>query len=258
LGRIRGLGRVLAIVAALVLAGIATYAITTYIRGIEDRAFADAELVEVFVAQQEIPQGLSAAAAGEAGLIERGTIPSRNLPEGAITSLEQISGLVSAERILTNEVLVRGRWIDPSDASVAAIEIPENFEAISVQVEVPPGVAGFIRGGDQVSLIATLEIPGEQTIEEDGTIVEAPPDIRTQYLLQGIQVLTVGQRVVTEEGADGVQESAAQVLLTVALEPEDAEKLVFAIQNASLYFTLLPDGAEPADTTGRTLENFFD
>jgi pilus assembly protein CpaB len=256
--RIRGLGRTIAIVVALVLAAVATFSITTYIRGIEDRAFADAELVEVFIAQQEIPQGLSAAAAGEAGLIERGTIPSRNLPDGALTSLEQIAGLVTADRILANEVLVRGRWIDPEAASVAAIEIPEGFEAISVQVGVPPGVAGFIRAGDRVSLIASLESPGERTIESDGAVLEEPPVLRTQYLIQGIQVLTVGQRVITEEGTDGVEESTAQVLLTVALEPNDAERLVFAIQNASLYFTLLPDDAPPSDTSGRTLENFFD
>lgn len=54
MARISG-GRVLAVVAAIVLAVIATIAITTYVRGIEQRAFEDAELVEVFVAQGEIP-----------------------------------------------------------------------------------------------------------------------------------------------------------------------------------------------------------
>jgi hypothetical protein len=47
------------------------------------------------------------------------------------------------------------------------------------------------------------------------------------------------------------------VLMTVALEPEDAERLVFAIENASLYFTLLPEDAEPQDTPGRTLDDLF-
>ena len=266
MARIRGVGRVVAIVAALVLAGVATFAITTYIRGIEQRAFEDAELVEVFVAQQEIPSGLSGEAAGEAGLIERGTIPNRNVPEGAVTSLEQISGLVSTDRVLPNEVLVIGRWADPDSTEAALIEIPEDFQALSVQVGIPPGVAGFIRPGSEVSLIATVErpliAPGEELtaddfFDDDGLPFDVPTETATQYLLQNIQVLSTGQRVATEEG-DDVAEGGGGILLTVALEPEDAERLVLAIETASLYFTLLPEDADPADTPGRTLQNLFD
>lgn len=258
----------MAIVAALVLAGVATFAITTYIRGIEQRAFEDAELVEVFVAEQEIPAGLSGEAAGEAGLIERGTIPNRNVPEGAVTSLEQISGLVSTDRVLPNEVLVIGRWADPDSTEAALIDIPEDFQALSVQVGIPPGVAGFIRPGSEVSLIATVERPliddeelddltEDDLVDGDGFPIELPTQTTTQYLLQNIQVLSTGQRVTTEDGGD-VAEEGGGVLLTVALEPEDAERLVLAIETASLYFTLLPDDADPADTPGRTLDTLFD
>ncbi len=258
MARIRGAGRVIAIVLAIVLAGFATYAIYTYVQGLEQRAFEDAELVEVFIAQEEIPAGMSASAAGEAGLIERGSIPQRNVPDGAITSLDQIDGLVADAPVLANEVLSRGRWADPDEVDTARLDIPEDFEAISVQVSIPPGVAGFIEAGDQVSLIATTEAPVETEIEEDGTVIEPEPEFRTQYLLQDIQVLAAGQRVVTEEGEQDVQESEGQVLLTLALEPDDAERLVLAIETARIYFTLLPEDAEPQDTPGRTLDDLFD
>jgi high-affinity Fe2+/Pb2+ permease len=51
--------KTIAVVLALVLAGLATFAIFTYVRGIEQRAFEDAELVEVFVAQDVIAEGVS-------------------------------------------------------------------------------------------------------------------------------------------------------------------------------------------------------
>lgn len=250
-------GKTLAAFLALLLAGLATFAIFSYVRGIEQRAFEDAELVEVFLAQDVIPAGLSAEAASEAGLIARGTAPRVTVPEGAITSLDQISGLVTEDRVLPDEVIVRGRWVDPSLAA-SVLEIPEGFEAISVEVQVPPGVAGFVRPGDQVSLVATVEPPGTVTTDDDGTVVEEAEEIVSQYLLQGVNVLAVGQRVITEEGEDGVQESTAQVLMTVALEPENVERMVFAIQNASLWFTLLPEGAEPQETLGRTFDNLFE
>jgi pilus assembly protein CpaB len=254
----RGVGRLIAIVAAVVLAALATVAIVTYVRGIEQRAFEDAELVEVFVAQEEIPAGTSAEAASEAGFVARDNAPRATVPDGAVTSLDQLSGLVAQERILAGEVIVRARWADPA-AVAAELDIPEGFEALAVQVGIPPGVAGFVREGDRVSLIATVETPGDVVTEEDGTVVEEPGEFLTQYLLQGIEVLAVGQRrVVTEEEQEGGQQPTDQVLLTVALQPEDAERMVFAIENASLYFTLLPDDAEPVDTPGRTLIDLFD
>jgi hypothetical protein len=70
--------------------------------------------------------------------------------------------------------------------------------------------------------------------------------------------LSVGQRVITEEGEDGVRSSEEQVLLTVALEPLDVERAVFAIENAELYFTLLGEDAEPQETPGRTLADLFE
>ena len=257
MARLPTAGKTLAVILALVLAGVATFAIFTYVRGLEQRAFEDAELVEVFVAQETIPAGLPAESASEAGLIARSTAPRATVPDGAITSLDQITGLVTEDRILADEVIVRGRWIDPTQVT-ATFEIPEGFEALSVEVGVPPGVAGFVRAGDRVSLIATVEEPGVVETTEDGTVIEEPGEALSRYVLQGIEVLSVGQRVVTEEGEDGVQEQSGRVLLTVALEPEDAERMVFAIQNALLYFTLLPEDAEPADTPGRTLTDLFE
>jgi pilus assembly protein CpaB len=251
--RLPSAGKTIAVVLALVLAIVATIAIFLYVRGIEDRAFQDAELVEVFVAQGPIDAGTSAEAAGDAGLIARDTAPRVNVPVGAITDLDQIEELVAVERILTGEILLRERWGSTEEVSVG-FEIPEGLEAIAVEVGIPPGVAGYIRGGDRVSLIATVETPGATTTEADGTVTEEAGDVRSQYLLQGIEVLAVGQRTVETEEAQGAQ---ASVLMTVALQPEDAERLVFAIENASLYFTLLPEDAEPQDTPGRTLEDLF-
>jgi pilus assembly protein CpaB len=258
LARAPSAGKTIAVILALVLAVIATVAIFMYVRGIEERAFEDAELVEVFVAQGPIEAGTSADEASDTGLIARDAAPRGNVPVGAITDLGQIEGLVAVERILTGEILLRERWGTTEEVSVG-FEIPEGFEAIAVEVAIPPGVAGFVRDGDRVSLIATVETPGDTVTDADGTVTEEPGAIRSQYLLQGIEVLAVGRHTIQTDGEQDGEQDAAQdsVLMTVALQPEDAERLVFAIENASLYFTLLPDDAEPQDTPGRTLEDLF-
>ena len=257
MARVQSAGKVVAVIVAIVLAVAATVAIFLYVQGIEQRAFQDAELVEVLVAEEPIPEGTSAAAASDAGLITRGTIPRANVPDGPVLSLEDIEGLITRDAIPANEVLVRERWVDPTVAATT-LDIPEGFEALSVQVSIPPGVAGFIRAGDQVSLIATIERPdavAEDPDDEDADATPAAEDLISRYLLQGIEVLAVGQPQL-EDAETG--QPASAVLLTVALEPEDAERMVFAIQTAALYFTLLPPDAEPQETPGRTLSDLFD
>jgi pilus assembly protein CpaB len=241
-------------IVALLLALAATVAIFLYVRGVEERALEDAELVEVFVAQGPIDAGATAEEVSEAGLIARDSAPRANVPVGAITSLDEIEGQFALDPILTGEIILRERWGTSEEVTVG-FTIPDGFEAIAAEVAVPPGVAGFVSAGDVVSVIATVELAGPTVEDDEGNVTAEPEEIRTQYLLQGIEVLAVGQRQIqTEE----LEVATASVLLTLAITPEDAERLVFAIANGSLYFTLLPDDAEPVNTPGRTFEDLFD
>ena len=267
MARLPSTGRTLAIVAALVLAGVATFAIFRYVDGLRNEAFQEAELVEVYTATGLIPAGTNASAAINQGLIEVADVPREDRPDNAITSLEQVQGLVTLDRILPGDVIQAARFGDPATAAAAGFEIPEGLQAISVEVGIPPGVAGFIRPQDQISVIAHIAAPAptDVTLGPDGqpleaTGTDAAAETRSQFVVQGIDVLAVGRRVVTtnEQGQnqDQVQQTES-VLVTVAVTDEQAERLVFALSEGSLYFTLLPEGYEPQDTPGRTFDNLF-
>lgn len=243
------------------------YFIWQYVDRIEDQVRADQELVEVYVASSGIPEGTRAETAISQGLIETDELPQVNRPAGAITALEQISGLAAASDILPGEVILQGRFADPASSAVD-FEVPEGLQAISLEVEVPPGVAGYLQPGDNISVIAHIAAPAaaNQVIGPDGTLQPAPEttegaeETRAQFLVQGIEVLAVGRRVVvtTEEGTQQDQvEQTESVLATVAVTDEDAERLVFALSEGDLYFTLLPEGYEPQGTPGRTFEDLF-
>src|SRR5688572_8606871 len=98
--------RTVALVLAVALAALATIALISYIRGLEDKAFEGSEVVEVFVAKQDIAAGVTGDTAGQQGLIERRTVPAKVRPAGAITSLEEISGKFAAVQIFKDEVIV--------------------------------------------------------------------------------------------------------------------------------------------------------
>ena len=270
MARVRTNTRVIAIVLAVVLALVAAYALFAYIQGVETRTQDEFAPVDAFVATERIPAGTRAEAAAAGGLIEQRSVPSAAVPDNAIGSLTQIEGAVATVDILPGEVIVADRFGTDAVAPRGLRQIPQDKEAISVQVGVVQGVAGFISPGDQVSVIAELEQPGEEEPEVDPETGEPVDDTPVEpatvvrYLLQDVEVLAVGRRVI-QEGEDQVQQTE-QVLMTLALDPEDAERLVFAYNNGLLHFTLLPPESDdpedpslerPIETPGRTLDTIF-
>lgn len=240
--------RGLSLVFALALAALATLLLVVYVRSAEQKALG-ADSVQVFVAKQKIPAGTSVESAVAKSLLAKQPLPSKALVEGVVTDLEQIKGKVTSGEILRGEQLVGSRFQAPAK-SRGVIPIPDGREAMSIEVAAPPGVAGFVRTGDVVSVIARAGKAGP----EGGS--------RVQYLVRGVEVIAVGQRAAKEESKDqgGIARSTTsqKVLLTLALTSVEAEKVAFAALEGELWFTLLPEGAKTsAPTSGRTAENLF-
>lgn len=241
--------RTIALVLAVALAALATIALISYVRGLEDKAFEGSEIVDVFVAKQDIAAGVTGDTAASQGLIERRAVPAKVRPATAITSLEEISGKLAAVQIFKDEVIVGQRFIAPGAAVRGVLPIPEGKHAISINVGQPQGVGGFVQPGDKISLI----------VQANRTVGRTTGPF-AQYLIQNIDVLAVGTRVVattvTPEGQQA-QEPTACCLFTLALTPAQSEQLVFASLNGQLYFTLLPEKAPTVRTPGRSIANLF-
>ena len=239
--------RTLALVLAVGLALLATLALYSYVKSLEDKANEGLTVVDVFVAKQDIGPGVSGDTAGSQGLIERKSVPTKYVPTGAISSLTEISGKIAIVQIYKDEIIVAPRFAVPGTNAARVLPIGDGKQAISLQIDQVRGVAGFIQPGDRVSLIIHIERTG-------GSIA--------RYLLQNIDVLAVGTRIVGAAAPATGDAAAAPAdtgccLLTIALTPGQAEQLVFAINNGQLHFTLLPEKSPNANTPGRTISNLF-
>lgn len=249
-----GSSRLIAIIIAVVLAIVATVALVSYIRGVETRTQEEVEPVDAFVAAELIPAGTTAEAAAAAGLIEQRAVPRSAVPDGAITSLAQIEGTVAVTDIQPGEIILQARFGEGVVGARGLRPIPDDMQAISVDVGVVPGVAGFITPGSFVNMMVQLAVPVGEEDEETG---ETPEELRVQFIIQNTEVLAVGRRVI-QEGEETVQQTE-NILLTLAVTAEDAERVAFAALNGQLYFTLLPEELDaPFDTPGRTFENIFE
>jgi pilus assembly protein CpaB len=249
--------RTIALVLAVALAALATIALISYVRGLEDKAFEGTETVQVFVAKQDIIAGTTGDTASQQGLIERRTVPAKVRPDGAISSLEQISGQLATVQIFKDEIIVAQRFKPPGQALQNVLPLREGQQAVSVAISGAPAVGGFVQPGDQVSLIV-------QTVNRRPGGLAATGGAAgpiTRYLMQNLEVIAVGARVVTTAATPGTgapqdQQQVAGIF-TFAVTPAQAEKLVFAALNTTMYFTLLPPKSKPVSTGGRTFANLF-
>jgi pilus assembly protein CpaB len=222
----------------------------------DERARQDEQFAEVFVAQGDIPAGTRADDAIGQGLIGRDEVPARSVPSGAVASLDQIAGQIVTVPIVDGEIIVTPRFGTTVAQPSGLLEIPEGLQAFTVEAGIIEGIAGHVQPGDTVSVIATLVVPSDDEDEE----ADGPDASRAQYVAQNATVLAVGQRVVTQEGGDtsfSTQLSNERYIFTLGMEPADIEKVVFATQQGTLWFTLVPEDQEPATTPGRTFSNLF-
>lgn len=256
--------RVVALVAAVVLALVAVVAVNDWLRTRE------AELVEAFqpvAAWQfaaDLPAGtpagslfLDAGGPNPARLRETLTTPE-SLPAGALRGdLTGLGKRFLAEDVRAGEFLVASMFVETAPEDVEAFVVPGGQVAIAFDVDATQGVANFLDPGDRISILATVE-------GSTGADPAAGGGALTRFVLQDVEVLAIGRRSTAEQGDDDgevVVRDDALVTLTVALDPFDAERLVFAVTNGTLHIALLPDdvdGFTPATTPGRSAGNLFE
>jgi pilus assembly protein CpaB len=231
--------RVLAILIAVVLALVATVALVVYVNGADRRAIADQEPTYVYVASKTIKQGTSGEDAQNASAIERRAVASTSAVDGRVRSLEQLQNRFAAVDIVAGEQLLLKRWVGAEDvAGRRLLPIPDDHQALSIGLDVQRQVAGFVTPGDKVSMLITR--PQGDRGEE------------TEFLLQNVQVLAVGTTALTNAAAQGGgrvnqgKGSQSVTAVTLAIKEKFVKFVVHAVEQGSIYLTLMPPNAEPA------------
>jgi pilus assembly protein CpaB len=289
--------RTLVLVVALLLAAIATFAVYNFLSGVEEEAAKDRTYQVVYRALEGLPEGTTGAAVIEQFRYVESEEEARLVPQNAIDSIQKLeatlAGRVAAGPISGGQVLTTDQWVAiTTEIAPLAGRIADGKEAVTVFASLDRGVFGFIEPGDRVNMIVSMELELEVPIGEEVVIGDVQPDepvpadgqpvptntvtkTFTRYVLQGLPVLAVGREVKPDEDAPveivvpqaTVEGEAApaeaepgNVILTLELSPDQAEKLVFAHENGSVWWTLVsPSFVALSDqpTEGVTIEALY-
>jgi pilus assembly protein CpaB len=215
--------RVMAALAAMVIGLIGVAAVLLYAKGADARAVGDQQPQSVFVAQELIPTGTTAADAVAKGLMVQTKIAAKGVPAGALTQVDAATGkLVALTDIAAGDFVVGSRF-GKIPAAAEAIKVPDGQVAISFTLSDPGRVGTFMRPGSHIVIYDTYSVGGAK---------------RTQVLLSDVLVIAMGSTSLTPpakvEGEAAPADTGGS-LVTVALPPTTTAKLVHGIQTGTLY-----------------------
>jgi pilus assembly protein CpaB len=247
-----GSRRVLILVVAVALAAVTAFATYSYASSADERANKGAQLVDAFVVKKDIIKGFPGERALDEGYIGKDRIPRKYYPAKAVVDAQTLRGKVALAPMAAGLPVVDGAFVEPRVASESfAQRIDKGMQAITISVDDVRGVARLVVPGDHVNMMLT-------TNDKDST--------QTQYMLQNLEILAVGNSTMLQPGEQaqpnqpaqaGVVQTSASGLITFAVPAQDAAKIALASRVGEIYLTLVPPDFAPAPVPPVNRGNLF-
>lgn len=225
------------VAASLALALVATAAVFLYVRA-DRNARGGADSVAVVVATRDIPAGANLDELIADGAFATRSFPSSALVRDAVDDLDALVGQRTAMAVLEGQQ-VSTAFIEGDPAAIAggALGIPGGMEAVSIALEPSRVVGGDILAGDNLAVYASFG--GATTTGTSGQPITKRGGPVTVVLVEQAGVLKVIPPDVSAGGGPD-----ATTLVTLALDPKDVQRLIYAQENGKVWLGLLPPNQE--------------
>ena len=222
----------IAVVLALVAALLTMFYTTNFQRNVRQ----DETNVPVFVAVRDIPAGTSGADVERKGLLKKSEVVRRNVVPGAISNPKQVADLVVTQPIYAGEQVSTRRFATPSQRGIRS-QLVGVQRAIAIPGDQNQLLAGTLRNGDKVDLIATFAVKVVDTGEENKF---------TRIVLRDLEVL----RAPVGGGGDTSKISQQNGDFAVMLKVTDTQvqKLHWVFTAAEKWHLELRPATEAADS----------
>jgi pilus assembly protein CpaB len=238
--------RIIAIIAAAFIALLGVVSVVLYAHGADARAVAANQPVAVYVSKAAVPASTTLKDALRQGLIVKTQVASKAAPVGALSEVtDENSSLLALTDIAPGEYIQAARF-GTTPTGTKAIEVPQGMVAVSVQLSDPARVGSFVTPGTHLAIFDSYKIKSIGDDPKSKALNDA--DVKgTSVLLDDVLVIGMGDAALNpgqsgnlnkEQGKDQAQNSAPSFLVTVAVTPQNAARLIHGINNGTLYAAL--------------------
>jgi len=257
--------RVVTIVLAVALAITGTLAVLVYVNRADARAVAGQQAVTVLVADQAIPSGTTVKDAKP--LLRKETLPAASVSTDAVTELAaNQDALVTSSDLGPGQLMLRSMLV-PAERATNGLVIPDGQVAVTITLCGPEAVAGNVKVGSQVAVFGTV-------VTGDNADVSAQPNCtgqhkqqvgkgiskteacgctlaNTRVVIPKVRVIAIGAAKQPEDGVKTTNVSQNTsgpqndlILVTVAVNQDNAERLILLTQTGLPYLALHGPNAE--------------
>ena len=276
--------RAIAVVVALALAGVGTFFLVRFVQSAEDRALEGEVLVSVLVVDEPIRAGSPAEGLTDKVRVEE--VPTKVAASDAVADLTSLAGKVAAIDLLPGEQVVSSRFVTPEEyegwlGTGPKVDVPADMLQVTLSLSPERVVGGQVTPGDVVAVFASFDpfsldyleptglAPGEilhttttttlpgQEAEASVGLPQSPNSTKIilhKVLVTNLQVEELPRELTEEEAVAGAPDLAptGNLLITLALEPVAAERLVFAAEHGSIWLAIEGSEVDEADTEIQT------
>lgn len=235
--------RIITITLAIMIAAIGTIGMLFYGLSADARARARiADAVTVVVATARIQAGTTGARIQADQLVRTERMPRSSVPGDALEAIgSDYEKLVVMSNVAEGQILLKANFGQASQVT-SGLELPDGKMAVTVQTGAPQQVAGYVRPGSQVAIFLTYKL-----IDKTGQESKIQ---RTRLLLDKVEVMAVGTYTPPSDtkgdATTGATASSSNgtLLLTLAVDQKEAERLILGLNTGSLYLGLLTDAVQ--------------
>jgi pilus assembly protein CpaB len=248
--------RIIGIFLAIMLAIAGTLLVFGYVQRLRASVSTGQEPIHVLVAKTRIPAGTSGARIRSQKMAADVVMPRSSVPDGVLSDLPvDLDKLVVTADVQTDQLLLRGMFGQAGKFS-GGLDIPEGMMAVTVSVLEPADVAQYVRPGSQIAIFGVAKLADAQWKKDTGE-----DNHITEVIVSRVSVLAVGNYGDNGQTASQAQDSAPlpagngtaannalhssniAINVTVAVNQDNATRLVHFATNGDLYLALLTDSS---------------
>jgi len=229
--------RLVAAFVAAALALVAFVSIFLYVKNADVRALNGVQPKSVYVVVNPIAKGTLAENLGSN--IQLTQVPAMAVPGQAVYDLAEIRSRAASVDLVAGEVLLTSRFVDPAVAAQDAVAVPKGMEQMSILVKPEQIRGGIVKAGETIGVVLTVKATGSAPFNVPGIGTVTMDDPLTKQILNKVLVTRVqgGTEPVTDASGSSTL-PAGSVMVTVALNTSDIEKLSWAQSAGTLVLTV--------------------
>jgi pilus assembly protein CpaB len=234
--------RLLAAVAALVLALLGALVLVAYARAADSRAMAGLATAQVLVVTAPISSGTPADQL--AGSVRSELVPVKAAVPGRVRSLSTLRGQVTTVDLEPGEQLLAGRFAAPSQLRTpGTVAVPDGDQELSIQLAPQRAMGGRLAAGDEVAIFVSSKLPDGTGVTHGGL-----HHVLVTQVQGAVAAATApGKAAAPANGAQSATPSQ-DLLITLAVTAKEGEPIVWAMENGSVWLSLEPTGADTGGT----------